>query len=80
MLEEYLTGIFLCYSYKRGRGNAPERLGIDPAVVHVYYDHVPEELTPPSRAPRTKWVFLTSIATTKERALEKYRLGTHYTL
>ena len=63
-------------SYKFGRGNSAEIPGTEPCVVHVYYDHIPQMLRPSRGTARTKWVFLSSFATTKDEARDAYLKGT----
>ena len=58
-----------------GRGNSPEISGTEPCVVHLYYDHVPGELRSVGGTARTKWVFISAFATTKEEALHAYIKG-----
>lgn len=71
----YGTKLYLFLSYKAGTINAPETADSERTEVHIFYDHVPDTLTPVAGALRTKWVFLTSIARKKEEALEAYKLG-----
>ena len=75
MLHTYAELLTIHYSYKYGHINSPETDTSTRSEVHVYYDHVPNELIPTKGAVRTKWVFLTSIASTKAEALEAYELG-----
>ena len=71
----FICVIIVLFSYKMGRGNDPEIPGKDPCVVHVYYDHIPDVLKSPIATSRTKWIFLSSFATTKEEALAAYKKG-----
>ena len=70
----------LFFSYKVGSINAPETKDAEYDQVHMLYDHVPDELDAPTAALRTKWVFLTSIASNYEDAMEAYKLGKSYRL
>ena len=65
----------LLYSYKKGRISSPETDKSPYREVHMLYDHVPDVLRPPTGAWRTKWVFLTSIATTRQNAYDAYKEG-----
>ena len=68
----------VCFSYKCGHINSPETDDSVRSEIHLYYDHVPSELTPIKGAMRTKWVFLTSIGQTQSEALDAYKLGMCY--
>ncbi len=70
----YVCFYYYC-SYKIGKTNAPETLNSKQREVHIFYDHVPDELVPPPGAPRTKWVFLTAVGQTKNEALQAYTIG-----
>jgi len=63
-------------SYKVGTLNAAESSSAArDQRVHVMYDHVPHKLVPPRRARRTKWMFLTVVATSKQRVEQFYDEG-----
>ena len=66
---------FVIHSYKHGRINSPETDQLNYTEVHLYYDHVPKELVPPSTSLRTKWVFMTAIAHNKTDAYNAYKEG-----
>jgi len=64
-------------SYKLGTLKAPESLS-SPAVikeVHVLYDHVPSKLVPQRSARRTKWIFISAIGVSKQKAEQFYDEG-----
>ncbi len=62
-------------SHKKAQLSNPETEDSDYTEVHVLYDHIPSTLEPPSSSTRTKWIFLTAIATSLEKAKAAYMQG-----
>ena len=75
VLTPLLTQKCSPYSYKRGKISAPETESSPYKEVHILYDHVPDVLRPPSGTRRTKWVFLTSVASKRQDAFDAYKEG-----
>ena len=75
MFRYYIIILCCVFRYKYGTVNAAETEKAEHPNAHVYYDEVPEELTPPKGLAVAKWVFLTSISPLSDDAHRAYKQG-----